>query len=67
MFCIAQCTLLFSDLLPKALELFHRMVSQGGPPETSQKQIRKLFDRHTNERLKYGKDVSKYAEPFNCN
>ena len=36
------------------------------PAETSQKQIRKLFDRHTNERLKYGKDVND-VEPFNCN
>ena len=55
---ITRCTLLFSDLLQKASELFHRMVSQGCHQKLSQKQIRKLFDRHTNERLKYGKDVN---------
>ena len=52
---IARCTLLFEDFIPKANQLFHRMISQGGDKTIICKQIRKACLRHPTAFLKFNK------------
>ena len=52
---IARCTLLFEDFIPKANQLFHRMISQGGNKTIICKQIRKACLRHPTAFLKFNK------------
>ena len=43
---IARCTLLFKDFSPKAVELFQRMIKQGGDKKLVVNQIKKAYHRH---------------------
>ena len=43
---IARCTLLFKDLIPKAIELIQRMLTQGGDCHLILKQIYKVNKPH---------------------
>ena len=52
---IARCTLLFEDFIPKANQLFHRMISQGGDKTSICKQIRKACLHHSTAFLKSNK------------
>ena len=50
---IARCTLRVEDFIPRAAELYHRMLNQGGRQSTILKQISKAFIRHNNTFIKY--------------
>ena len=43
---IARCTLLYEDFVPRASELFRRMIHQGGKSSLIRKQIKKLIVRY---------------------
>ena len=43
---IARCSLLFQDFIPRVLELYVRMIAQGGTSSIIFKQIRKAFLRY---------------------
>ena len=55
---IARCTLRFQDFIPRASELYKRMISQGGINSNIKKQIRKGFQRYPTIFEKYGKTVN---------
>lgn len=44
---IARCTLLYEDFLPVIINLFNRMLNQGGSKIKLLSQIRKAFSRHS--------------------
>ena len=50
---IARCTLLFEDFIPKANQLFKRMVTQGGNKSLISRQILKACLRHPAAFLKF--------------
>ena len=50
---IARCTLLFEDFCRKAVELFKRMLKQGGDKNTLVNQIKKAYHRHQEAFLKF--------------
>ena len=54
---IARCTLLYSDFLPSAVNLFKRMVNQGGSPNRILKQITKAMSRHPGPFNKFSKST----------
>ena len=43
---IARCTLKFEDFIPRASELYHRMLNQGGKESNILKQIKNAYNRH---------------------
>ena len=43
---IAKCTLKFSDFVPKAKQLFLRMINQGENQANLLKQAKKAMERH---------------------
>ena len=51
---IARCTLNIEDFIPRAKDLYLRMVNQGGRQSTILKQLMKAFNRHSNTFQKYG-------------
>ena len=46
---IARSTLLFDDFLPKARELIHRSKNQGARQHTSNRHLRKIIERHSDD------------------
>ena len=52
---IARCTLKLHDFLPRAAELYSRMILQGGSTTSINKQILKGFQRYPDIFKKYGK------------
>ena len=52
---IARCTLLYIDFIPKARDLYKRMIVQGGDKRLTGKQISKAFSRHPEAFLKFQK------------
>ena len=58
---IARCTLLFEDFIPKANQLFQRMVTQGGKKSLIFKQIEKACLRHPTAFLKFNKSPQDIA------
>ena len=54
---IARCTLLYSDFLPSAVNLFKRMVNQGGAPNRILRQITKAMSRHPGPFNKFSKST----------
>ena len=55
---IARCSLLFQDFIPRAEELFTRMIAQGGLGSLIFKQIKKAQTRYPNVFAKFGKSHS---------
>ena len=47
--CIARSTLLFTDFLPKARELIHRLKNQGAVQHTSTRHLRRIIQRHPDD------------------
>ena len=58
---IARCTLLFEDFIPKANQLFQRMVTQGGKKSLICKQIEKACLCHPTAFLKFNKSPQDVA------
>ena len=58
---IARCTLLSEDFIPKANQLFQRMVTQGGKKSLIFKQIEKACLRHPTAFLKFNKSPQDIA------
>ena len=54
---ISRCTLLYSDFLPSATNLFNRMVKQGGSKYQLARQITKAMSRHPTPFSKYPKSA----------
>ena len=52
---IARCTLKLKDFVPRAVELYARMTSQGANKASINKQILKGFQRYPDIFKKYGK------------
>ena len=52
---ISRCTLRYSDFLPSAINLFKRMVSQGGSESLILRQIEKAINRHPEPFSKFSK------------
>ena len=52
---IARYTLLYNDFIPKARDLYQRMITQGGNVKLTGKQISKAFSRHPEAFLKFQK------------
>ncbi len=52
---ISRCTLLYSDFLPSAINLYKRMISQGGSKTKIFNQISKAINRHSSSFTKYSK------------
>ena len=52
---IARCTLKYSDFLPTAINLFKRMINQGGSVSTILRQITRAINRHPEPFSKYSK------------
>ena len=52
---IARCSLLFKDFLPRATELFTRMIAQGGVAKIILTQIKKAISRYPDVFSKYDK------------
>ena len=52
---IARCTLKLEDFLPRAVQLYSRMISQGANETSIHKQILKGFQRYPDIFKKYGK------------
>ena len=59
---IARCTLLYSDFLPSAVNLFKRMISQGGSQSRILKQITKAMSRHPEPFSKFSKSTQEIAK-----
>ena len=59
---IARCTLLYSDFLPSAINLFKRMISQGGSQSRILKQITKAMSRHPEPFSKFSKSTQEIAK-----
>ena len=59
---IARCTLLYSDFLPSAVNLFKRMVSQGGSHSRILKQITKAMSRHPEPFSKFSKSTQEIVK-----
>ena len=52
---ISRCTLLYSDFLPSAINLYKRMITQGGSKTLILNQISKAINRHPLTFTKYNK------------
>ena len=52
---IARATLLYTDFLPKAMDLYKRMINQGGSKDQLLRQISKAVNRHHLHFLKFSK------------
>ena len=59
---ITHSTLQLNDFLPRASDLFSRMVSQGGDPRKVLGQTKKSFSRHTGLFEKYGKSSQQIVD-----
>ena len=54
---IARCTLRYSDFLPSAINLYKRMISQGGSASSILRQIEKAINRHPDPFSKFSKSA----------
>ena len=63
---IARCSLLYSDILPSAVNLFKRMISQGGSQSRILKQITKAMNRHPEPFSKFSKSTQEIAKDIEC-
>ena len=50
---IARCTLRLEHFIPRASQLYNRMINQGGKHSTILKQISKAFRRHNDTFIKF--------------
>ena len=58
---IARCTLLYTDFLPVAVNLYKRMLNQGGSQAVLLNQIKRALNRHPSA-FKFGKTASQIVE-----
>ena len=61
---IARCTLMLSDFIPKASELYHRMVTQGGNTNQLRTHAKKLFQKDHDILLKYNTTFNELWDTF---
>ena len=52
---IARCTLIINDFIPRASDLFSRMIAQDGNRATLTKQLKKVFHHYPTVFQKFGK------------